>query len=112
MTQRNNPGAIQNQLSSAVKPTLFGGAVALILVSLMVFTVKTPRPEWGQYWMIQPLIITPVIGAMGGLFYFIVNYQGAKWGLNKILTVFIGVLGFIIALWMGIVLGLHGTMWN
>ena len=112
MTHSNNPGAAANKRAAYMIPMLIGGVIAFTLISMLVFSVNEPPPEWGNLWMVQPLIVTPVVGAMGGLFYFFANYIGAKWGLNKYLSVIVGVFGFIIALWMGIVLGLNGTMWN
>jgi hypothetical protein len=112
MTQRNNSNAAQSNMAAYGKPMFIGGALALIMISMFVFSVKEPRPEWGSLWMIQPLIVSPLVGAMGGLFFFLVNYYGAKKGFNKYLTISLGLIGFIISLWMSIVLGLHGTMWN
>ena len=112
MNQRNNSNAVQHTLTAYALPMIIGGAIGLILVSMFVFSVNEPRPEWGTLWKIKPLIVTPLIGAMGGLFYFLVNYQGAKWGFNKYLTRVLGIIGFIVALWMGFVLGLNGTLWN
>ena len=105
-------GVTQLNRSAFAKPIIIGYVFAFILIAVMVFTVNTPRPEWGKYWMVQPLIVTPLMGAMGGLFFSLVNFFGSKRGLNKIVTVPVGLVGSIIALWLGIVLGLHGTMWN
>jgi len=112
MTQRNNSNAVQINMSAYGKPMLIGGAIALIMICMFVFSVKEPPPEWGSLWMIQPLIVSPLVGAMGGLFFYLVNYYGAKRGLNKYLIITLGLIGFIISLWMSIVLGLNGTMWN
>ncbi len=112
MTQRNISNATRNNPAAYALPMIIGGTIAFIMICMLVFSVKEPRPEWGSYWKIQPLVVAPVVGALGGLFYFLVNYLGAKWGLNKYLTIVLGVLGLIISLWMSIVFGLHGTMWN
>ena len=102
----------QNNRPAFAKPMIIGYVVAFILISMMVFTVNTPRPEWGKLWMVQPLIVTPLAGAMGGLLFSLLIFFGTKRGVNKIITVVLGLLGFIVALWLGIVFGLHGTMWN
>jgi hypothetical protein len=111
MSQQFNSNAAQNNMT-ALKPMIIGAIAGFILISMFVFPVKDPNPEWGSLWMIQPLIVTPLVATMGGLFYFLVNLYGAKWGFNKYLTVIMGIIGFIISLWMGFVLGLNGTMWN
>lgn len=85
-----------------------------MLISLFVFGVDQPDPAWGKYWMIRPLIITPLAGAMGGLCnYFIMNFHNTT-GLNKIVAMIISVsvIVFVIGLWLGIVLGLDGTLWD
>jgi hypothetical protein len=49
---------------------------------------------------------------MGGLCnYYILRY---RWiiGANKTVAIIASVLVALVGLWMGIVLGLNGTMWN
>lgn len=110
-TQKNDTTNEQIHQLSLIKPMLIGALVGLILISVFVFGVDEPNPAWGEFWMIKPLILTPVIGAMGGLFYYFMNYLTTT-GFNRTWAIIIGVLGFIIAQWLGIVLGLNGTMWD
>jgi hypothetical protein len=91
---------------------IVGGAIGLVLISLFVFGVDQPNSEWGKYWMIRPLIITPLAGAMGGLCnYYILSFHKLM-GVNKAVAVIVSVIVFVIGLWMGVVLGLDGTMWD
>ena len=99
------------QTASFVKPVLVGAGIALLVISFFVFGVDTPHPDWPQYWQVRPLIITPLAGACGGAFYAFMEYQAAR-GFNRTLAIIIGFVGFIIALWLGTILGLDGTMWN
>jgi hypothetical protein len=71
-----------------------------------------PSLEWGKYWMIRPLVLTPIAGAMGGLFYYFMRYLSATGFINRILAVIIGLLGVAVALWLGFILGLDGTLWD
>ena len=112
MTQKNNLTRQPNLRVSFGRSMLIGAAVGLILISLFVFNVSDPKPEWGKFWRIRPLLITPLAGAMGGLFYGFMNYLSLKSGFNKALAIIIGLIVFIVALWLGIVLGLDGTLWN
>jgi hypothetical protein len=110
MTPTNSLPAQPINASALKKCMLIGGAIGLALISLFVFGVKT-NTAWGQLWRIKPLIITPLAGAAGGaFFYFIsnINLQGYK----KVIAIAIGVIGALIALWMGVVLGLNGTLWD
>ncbi|QHL89392.1 potassium transporter KefB [Nibribacter ruber] len=96
---------------SLFKPMLLGGCIALLAISFFVFGVDNPNPAWGKYWMVRPLIITPLAGAMGGVFYAFMDYQSAR-GFNRTLAVLLSLVVFVVGLWLGIVLGLAGTMWN
>lgn len=110
MTQSNNSTS-QPHPVSLTKPMLIGAGIALLVISFFVFRVDEPKPEWGKLWMIRPLIITPIAGAMGGAFYYFIDYQRSR-GFNRTLAVLFSVVVYIIGLWLGVVLGLNGTMWD
>jgi len=92
---------------------LLGAVIGLILVSLFLTGVKNPNPAWGKLWMIKPMIMVPLAGAAGGAYYYFINhFLGYKTNWRKALAIALGLIGFIIALWLGTVLGLNGTLWN
>ncbi|WP_239022908.1 potassium transporter KefB [Pontibacter mangrovi] len=97
--------------SSVVKPILVGAGIALLAISFFVFGVDNPHPEWGKYWMIRPLIITPLAGALGGAFYAFMEYQASR-GFNRTIAILLSIVVYFVGLWLGTVLGLAGTMWN
>lgn len=109
MTQRNN--FTTGHPVSLVKPMLAGAGMALLVISFFVFGVDNPNPEWGKFWRVRPLIITPLAGAMGGAFYAFMDYQSSR-GFNRILAILLSIVVYVVGLWLGIVLGLVGTMWN
>lgn len=94
-----------------IKPILSGALIALCVISFFVFGVDQAKPEWGRYWMIKPLIMTPLFGAISAAFGYLVNEKMAR-RFPKILGNFVAILIYIIGLWLGIVLGLNGTMWD
>lgn len=96
-------------LSLAV-PVLTGAVIGAIAISIFVFGAE-PDPAWPENWRIKPLLLTPAIAALGGLFYWFMDYLNQK-GLNKIIALIIGILGFVAFFWIGMVLGLNGTMWD
>ncbi len=111
MTQSNNSTSQPHQVS-LVKRMLVGAGIGLLLISLFLLSAGEPNPEWGKSWMIRPLIIVPLAGAMGGLCnYFIVHFLNPG-SVNKTIAIILSVIVFIMGLWLGIVLGLDGTMWN
>lgn len=111
MTQQNESQNQPVQSVSLVKPILVGAGIALLVISFFVFGVDEPHPEWGKFWMIRPLIITPLAGAMGGAFYAFMDHQSSR-GFNKALAILLSIIVYLIGLWLGIVLGLDGTMWD
>ena len=101
----------QTHIEFSMLPVLIGAGIAFLVISFFVFGVDQPNPEWGKYWMVRPLIITPLAGAMGGAFYVLMDYQSDK-GFNRTFAITLSFIVYIIGLWLGIVLGLAGTMWN
>ena len=111
MTQQNEVRNHPIHPVSFAKPILLGAGIALLAISFFVFGVDAPHPAWGNYWMIRPLIITPLAGAVGGAFYAFMDYQSSR-GFNRTLAILLSFVVYLIGLWLGIVLGLDGTMWN
>ncbi len=111
MTQSNNSATPSQGPLLVAKPMLIGGAIALVAISFFVFGVDQPNPAWPRFWQVKPLIITPVAGAMGGLFCSFMYFLSSR-GMNRTVAILVGLIGFLVALWLGTVLGLNGTMWN
>jgi hypothetical protein len=110
MPQKTLPHQL-NQTSLG-KRILAGAATGLLLISLFLLGVRDPNPEWGKLWMVQPLVIVPVAGAIGGLCNYLIMSFHLLVGVNKTIAMVLSAVVFIVGLWMGVVLGLHGTMWN
>ncbi|MBD3581207.1 potassium transporter KefB [Flavobacterium selenitireducens] len=91
---------------------LAGAVVALGVISLFVFGADNPNPDWPANWKVKPLLLTPVAGAVGGAFFYFMTCVKAPSQALRILRSVVGILGFVVALWIGIVLGLNGTMWD
>ena len=111
MTPNTNATSRTNKSSLPVR-MLIGAAIGLFLICFFLITAGNPNPMWPKLWIIRPLIIVPLAGAMGGLCnYYIVHYHSMI-GLNKTIAIILSGIIFIIGLWLGIVLGLDGTYWN
>jgi len=98
--------------ASLIKHMLVGTAIALAVICFFVFSVDNPNPAWPAFWRVRPLIITPLAGAAGGACFYLIDHLLNHNGRRKALAVILGILVFIIGLWLGIVLGLDGTLWN
>lgn len=109
MDQSNSLSSKQIHQPTLIRHLLVGAGTAFFLILLFLFGTGEPDPSWAKYWMLRPLVIVPIAGALGGMGYYFINYHIFT---NKALSVIIGILGFFIVLWMGFVLGLDGTMWD
>jgi len=98
----------EKQSALLVIHMLIGAGLALLLIFIFLWGVK-PDPGWPSFWKIKPLLIVPLAGAMGGGWFYFMKHRMIT---NKALAIFIGILGYVIILWMGTVLGLEGTMWD
>jgi hypothetical protein len=81
---------------------LQGAGIALILISIFLFSVRDPNPEWGKFWMIRPLIIVSVAGAMGGIFYYFMDHIRNRGGWKTVLAYIVSLIGYLIALWLAL----------
>lgn len=112
MSQSNQTQPQPLNPAAFARPMLLGAGIGLVAILFFLVGAEA-KPEWGKLWMIRPLIIVPLAGAVGGLFFQLMeHYLGYRGGWRKAAAIVISVLVFIIGLWMGIVLGLEGTLWD
>lgn len=88
---------------------LTGLLIGLAIISFYIFGASDPRPEWGTFWRVRPLIITPLAGAMCGAGNHLLRVLLPR---PRYLAAALGVVVYVVGLWLGTVLGLAGTMWN
>lgn len=96
---------------SLIKAMLIGGGIGLLIILFFITGTQT-QPHWPELWKIRPLIITPLAAALGGGLAYITTCLHKRKGIHTIIAVIISLFGFMIALWMGIVVGLDGTLWD
>ena len=111
MSQQHDLSTQPIQSNRLLVSVLTGLSIALLVICIFIFGGEA-SPEWGKYWRIRPLIVTPLAGATGGAFFYFINRFFAQNRWSKALAIVLGTLVFLVGLWMGIVLGLDGTMWN
>ncbi|RYU97104.1 potassium transporter KefB [Emticicia agri] len=112
MTAKNNLTAQPSNSALLIKRVLTGAAIGLALIALFILPIKTPHPEWGPYWMVRPFIVTPLAGALAGLCNHLLDFLRNQGGSKKILANVLMVIIYLIGLWMGMVAGLDGTLWD
>jgi hypothetical protein len=89
-----------------------GALTGLILILAFTGNVTDPDPAWGVYWKVRPLIVTPLVGAVGAGIAYYTYWLLQKFHWSRVLTLIVCAFGFIVSIWLGIVLGLDGTLWN
>ncbi|WP_297333390.1 potassium transporter KefB [Flavobacterium sp.] len=89
-----------------------GGTIALVVIAFFILSVNIPNPEWGRYWRVKPLLLTPFIGAFGGMVMYYCTRLAAFLQINKVAGFLLSMPVYLVILWIGIVLGLNGTLWN
>ena len=107
----NNESATSMQSASLSKSMLAGAGVAFVLIALFIFPLET-RPDWSAYWKVKPLLVVPIAGAMGGLFYYLMGGMRRAGGWKTAVAYVLCIIVYIVALWLGTVLGLNGTLWD
>src|ERR1043165_3424523 len=111
MTAANN-STFQPEDLSLTKRMIAGAVIGLLVISFFIFRVPNAPEEWGQYWRVRPILLEDFAGAMAGLCNYILIRFHSRFGINKTSAIFASILIALVGLWMGVVLGLVGTMWN
>lgn len=99
-------------IKAILKRMLIGGIIGFLFISIFVFGVDNPNPEWPENWRIRPLVITPIVAAFGGIAFYLVPFLRPQNEVLRVLLYFFSFFAFLVALWMGTILGLVGTMWD
>jgi hypothetical protein len=110
--QEKNEFRMEIKWPSITRYALIGASIGLVLISIFLLGVKHADPSWPRFWQLRPLIIVPLGGAGGAVFLYLINSINYNSVVMKFAARLVGLIGFVIALWMGTVLGLDGTLWN
>ncbi|SFA41428.1 hypothetical protein SAMN04488511_102319 [Pedobacter suwonensis] len=94
------------------KRMLLVGAIGLVMVGVFVIGAGKGDPAWGITWRIKPLLLTPLLGAFIGLLYDLTEpLRRIKGWIGTVFFV-LSIFAVMVGLWMGLILGLNGTMWD
>ena len=105
MIQSINVKSLRNRI-------LIGAGTALILITVFLISAGEGDPSWPKLWIIRPLIIVPLAGAAGGAFYYFTMNLPVKGAWKRLFIILLSLVGYIVAFWLGSVLGLDGTWWD
>lgn len=113
MTQSNSLSPLLLNPTTIAKRALVGAVIAYVLITLFLLVPGvTVSPNWPKFWMVRPLIVVPLSGAMGGIFYYFMEVLVSRQGWKRMVAVIVSLFVYIVGLWLGTVVGLDGTLWN
>ncbi len=91
---------------------LLGAGINLIINVLFITDLDTTNSAWSPFWMVKPLTLGPLITGLGAMLAFYVVKFLINQNISKYISYFSFVAIFIISIWLGIVLGFNGTLWD
>ncbi len=112
MTTSNSSSPFLFHTPSLLKHALIGALIAFALMAFFISGVDEPHPDWPTYWMLRPLLVVSVAGAIGGAFFSLMKPLRQKPDWSGFAAYFVCFLVYVIGLWMGSVVGLDGTLWD
>jgi hypothetical protein len=94
------------------KRMLIGAGIGLVIIGFFVISTGKGNAAWSNYWRVKPLLLTPFLGAIVGACFDVTEpLRRIEGWMGKIFFI-LSLLGYFIGLWMSVVLGAAGTMWN
>ncbi|MBS1660714.1 MAG: potassium transporter KefB [Bacteroidetes bacterium] len=94
------------------KRLIAGAAIGLVLIGFFLITAGKGNPAWGDYWRVKPLLLTPALSALVGLCYDITQPLRNLKGWQGKLFLVVSLLGYAVGIWLSLILGMAGTLWN
>jgi hypothetical protein len=95
------------------KLAIIGAGIGYVFITIFLLNPGLEvDPSWPRLWKVRPLIIVPLISACCGMF---VHFMTIIRSMNIMPTPLLYFLTFLltfIGFWIGVVLGLDGTLWN
>ncbi|WP_026956772.1 hypothetical protein [Algoriphagus vanfongensis] len=90
---------------SLLLPALLG---AIIPSALLIFLIIANRDSY-ELWMALPLVIIPIGGAFGGIFFYMMGFHWFPRGNQKLIALIFSCIIYFICLWLFSVLAFSIT---
>ena len=97
---------------SFIKIVLLGFALGLFIASMLIHNVSFPKLSWGPNWYIKPMLVLSFVASIGSIPFYFANQYEASNHSKKILAYLGATLFLLFFIWIGIILGFDGTIWN
>jgi hypothetical protein len=92
-------------VKSLVLPALLG---ALAPFALLLFIVLT-KEDHLETWMLVPLTIIPLGGALGGVSFYLMGFVWFPFGKQKLIAIIFSTIFYFVVLWLSAVLAFNYT---
>lgn len=86
-------------------PALLG---ALAPFTLLLFVILT-KEEILESWMLVPLFLIPLGGALGGIFFYLMGFIWFPTGRKKLISILFSTILYFLAIWISAVLAFNFT---
>ncbi|MBP6396944.1 MAG: hypothetical protein KBF57_09065 [Saprospiraceae bacterium] len=105
------------EINISNKPLLYrrltiGAAIAFAWTAFFLYKGGAFDPKWPSFWYLRPLILVPLAGAVGGVFYHLMEGYRNRGRWMKVGINLLCILVYIVGVWIGTVLGLAGVWWD
>ncbi len=81
-------------------PATLGASLPLAWI-LFVILIKE---DVFESWMLSPLIIIPLGGAVGGIFFYLMGFRWFPKGNKKLIAIIFSIIFYFVALWISAVM--------
>ncbi|MGM0945176.1 MAG: hypothetical protein ACQEW9_08320 [Bacteroidota bacterium] len=90
-------------------PAMLGASLPLAWLLFVILT----KEDLFEPWMYYPLIIIPLGGSVGGMFFYLMGFKWFPKGNQKLIAVIFSTLLYFVAIWMSAVMAFAVTgHWN
>ncbi|WP_297337140.1 hypothetical protein [Algoriphagus sp.] len=102
---KNASSLLPSSPKKLLLPALLGASLPLAWLLFVIIT----KEDLFESWMYYPLIIIPLGGAVGGIFFFLMGFKWFPKGNQKLIAVIFSTLIYFVAIWLSAVLAFNFT---
>lgn len=101
--QNQNPFGLE--LKKLTIPCALGASAPLALLLFIILT----KEDVFESWMLVPLTLIPLGGAVGGLFFYLMGFVWFPTGNKKLIAVIFSTIIYFVVLWLSAVIAFNFT---
>jgi hypothetical protein len=93
------------ELKKLTTPCALGASAPLALLLFIILT----KEDVFESWMLVPLTLIPLGGAVGGLFFYLMGFVWFPTGNKKLIAVIFSTIIYFVVLWLSAVIAFNFT---